>query len=67
MIITQTPENIQITISKSLDKLVIQRIIDYVQYLEIASKSKAKQKDVDDLADEINANWWKKNKQKFIK
>lgn len=67
MIITQTQENIQINISKNLDKIVIQRIINYIQYLEISSKSISKQKDADDLADEVNENWWKKNKQKFIK
>ena len=31
------------------------------------AKSKAKQSDVDKLADEVNAAWWKKNRKRFIK
>ena len=32
-----------------------------------ASKSKAKQSDIDKLADQVNADWWKKNRKRFIK
>ena len=39
---------------------------DYLKYLEATSKSKAKQSDVDKLADEINASWLKKNRDRFI-
>jgi len=35
-------------------------------YLEATSKSKAKQSDIDKLADEVNTNWWNKNKHRFI-
>jgi len=41
--------------------------MDYLDYLEMTSKSKATQDDVDKLADELNENWWKKNRKKFIK
>jgi len=61
--------NNQITISFSsgTDMFGIQRLIDYAMYLEATSKSKAKQSDIDNLADDINANWWNKNKQRFLK
>ena len=39
---------------------------DYSKYLEATSKSKAKQSDIDKLADEVNTNWWNKNKHRFI-
>ena len=61
--------NNQITISFSsgTDMFGIQRLIDYAKYLDATSKSKAKQSDVDKLADEVNTNWWNQNKHRFLK
>lgn len=62
-----TSNQITITISSTVDSFGLQRLIDYIKYLEATSKSKAKQSDVDKLAAEINASWWKKNRDRFIK
>jgi hypothetical protein len=62
-----TSNQITITVSSSVDSFGLQRLIDYIKYLEATSKSKAKQSDIDKLADEINASWWKKNRDRFIK
>jgi hypothetical protein len=43
----------------------IQSIIDYIKFREINSKSKATQMQANELADEINQEWWEKNKSKF--
>jgi len=59
--------NITITVSKSIDKFGLQRLIDYLKYLEATSSSKAKQADIDKLADEVNSSWWEANKFRFIK
>ena len=68
MLIERTNDNkIVITLSSSVDSFGLQRLIDYVKYLEATSKSKAKQEDVDKLADEVNASWWEKNRKRFIK
>ena len=68
MLIEQTKNNqITITISSSVDSFGLQRVLDYIKYLEATSKSKAKQADVDKLADEINASWWTQNRKRFIK
>ena len=68
MVIERTNKNkLIITVSSSIDSYGLQRLIDYVKYLEATSGSKAKQADVDKLADEVNASWWKKNKKRFIK
>jgi len=68
MLIENTSSNkITITLSSSVDKFGLQRLIDYVKYLEATSKSTVKQSDIDELADEVNADWWKKNKSRFIK
>lgn len=68
MLVERTNDNrIVITLSSSVDSFGLQRLIDYVKYLEATSKSKAKQEDIDKLADEVNASWWEKNRKRFIK
>lgn len=67
MIIERTDNQIIIKISPQINPLGLQRIMDYLEYLELTSKSKASQKDADKLADELNENWWAKNRNKFIK
>jgi hypothetical protein len=58
MIVERTNEDlITITVSSTVDVYGLQRLIDYVKYLEATSKSKVKQVDIDKLADEINNNW----------
>lgn len=60
-------DRIVITLSSSVDSFGLQRILDYIKYLEATSKSKAKQADIDKLADDVNAEWWTKNRKRFIK
>lgn len=67
MQIENTNNEIKITISSSVDKFGLQRLINYAKYLEATSKSTAKQSDINQLADEVNNEWWKKNKSRFIK
>lgn len=67
MIIERTNDQILIKVSPKVDAFGFQRIMDYLDYLEITSKSTATQGDADKLADELNENWWKKNRKKFIK
>ena len=58
MLIERTNNNqITITVSSGVDSFGLQRLIDYVKYLEATAKSKAKQSDVDKLADQVNASW----------
>jgi hypothetical protein len=66
MIVEKTKNQILIKISSKVDAFGFQRIMDYLEYLEITSKSKAKQSDADKLADELNQSWWEKNKDNFI-
>ena len=67
MIIERTNKEILIRIPNTVDLEGAQRIIDYIRYQEVTSKSKAKQKDVDNLADDVNIGWWEKNKDAFLK
>lgn len=67
MIIERTDKEILIRIPNTVDIEGAQRIIDYIRYQEVTSKSKATQEDVDKLADEVNREWWNKNKHTFLK
>ena len=55
MLIERTNNQITVTVSSSVDNFGLQRLIDYVKYLEATTKSKAKQSEIDKLADELNA------------
>jgi hypothetical protein len=67
MEIERTKDEIVIRVAAGTDLSGIQRLLDYIRFREISSKSKATQKQIDDLARESKATWWEKNKTKFIK
>jgi len=68
MILTREAGNqIAISLSAGVDVFGVERLINYAKYLEATAGSQARQADVDSLADEINTNWWNKNKQRFLK
>jgi predicted trehalose synthase len=68
MLVERTNDNkIVITISSSVDSFRLQRLIDYIKYLEATSNSKATQQDADELADEVNSSWWEQNRKRFVK
>lgn len=68
MLVERTDNNkIVITLSSSVDSFGLQRLIDYMKYLEATAKSNPKQSDVDKLAEEVNASWWNENRKRFIK
>ena len=66
MIIEKTKDQILIKISPKVDAFGFQRIMDYLEYLEVVSKSKAKQSEADKLANALNQTWWENNKDSFI-
>jgi predicted trehalose synthase len=68
MIVERTSKEILLKISSKVDKFGIERVLEYIEYLELTSgKKKATQEDADNLADELNENWWNDNKDRFIK
>jgi hypothetical protein len=42
------------------------RVLSYLSSLEITSKSKASEQEIDTLSEKTTSNWWKKNKKRFI-
>jgi hypothetical protein len=45
----------------------VQRAIDAQRYFEIVRKSKATEKDVQNLANQIKQEYWDQNKHKYLK
>jgi len=43
----------------------MQDLIDYLRYKELTANYSVTQSEVDSLAREINARWWKENRSKF--
>ncbi len=67
MQIERTNKEILIRLSSGTDLVGLQRILDYLKFREIASKSKASQKQIDALSFESKSSWWNKNKSRFVK
>ena len=66
MTIERTAENIVVTLPASFDIKEIQRFLDYLRFKEIVAKSKATQKEIDELARLVNKSWWEKNRNLYF-
>ena len=66
MNVVKVKNEIVVRIPENIDMPLLQGILDYIDAKMILSKSKGTQKQADEIADEIEKNWWKKNKKKFI-
>ena len=62
MLIERTNTEVIIRLPSYVDTNGLQRLVDYLTYKEATAKSKAKQSDVDALANEVKAGWWAKNR-----
>ncbi len=67
MLIERTNTEVIIRLPAYVDTNGLQRLVDYLTYKEATAKSKAKQSDVDDLANEVKAGWWAKNRNRLVK
>lgn len=67
MKIERKDNEILVRIPSNVDITGLQKILDYIKFREITSKSQASQEDIDALARESKKSWWEKNKDKYIK
>jgi hypothetical protein len=67
MVIERTSEEIILRLPSSMDTSILQKIIDYLQFKEIISKSEASEEQASELARESKENWWNENKHRFTK
>lgn len=67
MHIERKNNEIIIRLPENTDTIGVQRLLDFLKYKEIVSKSIASEQDIENLANESAADWWGKNKDRFIK
>ncbi len=67
MDIQRTDSEILFRLPANIDTLGLQRMINYLKYKEATAESGADQSEIDKLAKESKANWWKENKHRFVK
>ena len=66
MTIERTDDEIIIRLPADTDPEALQRLLDYLVYREATAKSAATQAAVDELAREVNREWWTANRARFI-
>ncbi|MCX6271828.1 MAG: hypothetical protein NTU44_11520 [Bacteroidetes bacterium] len=67
MIIEKRNNEFIIRIPDTVDTEEIQDFVDYIRYKELTSGAyRVDQAIVDQLAEEINLNWWKENRTRLL-
>lgn len=66
MVIERENDTIVIRPNGNINMDAVQKVIDYVNILEIVSQSKGTKEDAAKLADEIDFKWWTANKHRFL-
>ena len=67
MEIERTDKEIIIRLPGNIETQDLQDFLDYLTYKEVTTGVEVAQEKIDDLASEINRNWWKANRSRFIK
>lgn len=67
MEIERRDNEIVIRVDGGTDLTGIQRLLDFIKFRGITSKSKATQQQIDDLAKQSKSSWWEENKSRYIK
>jgi dihydroneopterin aldolase len=65
MLVERTKKEVIIRLPASINTDDLQDFLNYAQYKELTSTIHVRQQAVDKLADEVNSNWWAKNKKRF--
>ena len=67
MIIERKKNELVIRLPNDMDAKDIQDFLNYLEYKEATSKSKARQQDIDKIAKEAKKGIWTQNRDKYIK
>lgn len=67
MLVERTDKEVIIRLPASVDTEDLQDILNYARYKELTADFKTNQKEVDKIANEINAKWWARNRSRLIK
>jgi hypothetical protein len=66
MVIERLNQDIIIRPTSEINMVAVQKVIDYINVLEIVSQNQGTEEQAEKLANEINANWWNENRHRFI-
>jgi len=66
MLIERKKDEIIIRISSLVNIDELQDFIEYVRYKELGTGIEVPQKEIDKLASDLNKEWWKKNRKRFV-
>jgi hypothetical protein len=66
MVIERLNQDIIIRPTTGINMVAVQKVIDYINVLEIAAQNKGTEEQAGELAKEVDANWWKENKHRFL-
>lgn len=67
MILERTANEVIIRLPANINWEDLELMIRFIKYKQNISQSKAKQEDIDELAREVNKQWWEENKDRFLK
>ncbi len=67
MTIERQNQDIIIKASSSINMNAIQKLVDYINVLEIVSENKGTEEQALELSRETNRNWWSQNRGRFLK
>ncbi|MEL7196352.1 MAG: hypothetical protein AAFZ63_28560 [Bacteroidota bacterium] len=64
--VERTEEAILIKLPLNTEVSDIQRVLNFFEYVSLVNESKANQEEIDELAREVNKDWWNMNKERFL-
>ena len=67
MLVERTRKEVIVRLPATVDTEDLQDFLNFARYKELTADFKVDQKEVDKLAEQINAKWWAKNKSKLVK
>ncbi|HEY5327611.1 MAG TPA: hypothetical protein VIJ27_11475 [Mucilaginibacter sp.] len=66
MVIERLNQDIIIRPAAGINMGAVQKVIDYINVLEIAAQNRGTEEQAAELAREVDTNWWKENKHRFL-
>jgi hypothetical protein len=67
MVLERTADEIIIRLPNTVDWDDLDKLLNFIKYKEIVSKSQATQAQIDEIASDMNKGWWDENKDRFLK
>lgn len=67
MVLERTATEVIIRLPANINWEDLELMLRFIRYRGNVAKSEAKQEDIDQLAREVNKQWWEENKHRFLR